>query len=77
MDAVFRIAREQTIRTIAIPAVGTGIAGFPIDECAAIMAGCLMHAFDSAWQPDEVRFVLFGTTALEQFQKHFEAAFKT
>src|SRR6202451_3963780 len=29
-----RIAAEKGLRTIAFPAVGTGIAGFPITECA-------------------------------------------
>ena len=77
MDATFRIAHENSVRTIAVPAVGTGIAGFPIDQCAAIMAGCLRHALVAGWQPDEVRFVLFGSSAHQEFQKHFEAAFKT
>ena len=29
-----RIASEKGLRTIAIPAVGTGIGGFPLSECA-------------------------------------------
>ena len=29
-----RIAAERNLRTIAFPAVGTGIAGFPMRECA-------------------------------------------
>ena len=32
-----RIAAERGLKTIAFPAVGTGIAGFPIEECASIM----------------------------------------
>src|ERR1700692_1189379 len=32
-----RIASERQLRSIAFPAVGTGIAGFPITECAQIM----------------------------------------
>ena len=32
-----RIAAERGLKTIAFPAVGTGIAGFPMDECAEIM----------------------------------------
>ncbi len=38
MDHAFRLARENGVRTIAIPAVGTGVAQFPMDECATIMA---------------------------------------
>jgi O-acetyl-ADP-ribose deacetylase len=32
-----RIAAERGLKSIAFPAVGTGIAGFPLDECATIM----------------------------------------
>src|SRR5271154_1391141 len=32
-----RIAAERGLKTIAFPAVGTGIAGFPLEECANIM----------------------------------------
>jgi O-acetyl-ADP-ribose deacetylase (regulator of RNase III) len=32
-----RIAAERGLSSIAFPAVGTGIAGFPLQECAEIM----------------------------------------
>src|SRR5271155_6175930 len=32
-----RIAAQKELKTIAFPAVGTGIAGFPMRECAEIM----------------------------------------
>src|SRR5258708_16549600 len=32
-----RIANERGLKTIAFPAVGTGIAGFPLKDCAEIM----------------------------------------
>src|SRR5271169_4194774 len=34
-----RIAAQNGLKTIAFPAVGTGIAGFPLRECARIMLG--------------------------------------
>src|ERR1700694_1753193 len=37
MDDAFRLAREHGVQTIAVPAVGTGIAGFPIEDCAIVM----------------------------------------
>ena len=76
MDATFRIARENSVRTIAIPAVGTGIAGFPLDECARIMATCLTRAMDDGWQPDEVRFVLYDEPAMHAFEGPFRIAYK-
>src|ERR1700685_565576 len=32
-----RIAAQKNLKTIAFPAIGTGIAGFPMRECAEIM----------------------------------------
>jgi len=76
MDHAFRIARENGVRTIAIPAVGTGVAQFPMDECAIIMAGCLRDALNTGWAPEEVRFVLFGEAAKTAFERRFVAFFK-
>jgi len=75
MDQAFRLARDNHVRSIAIPAVGTGIAGFPIDECARVMAECLRTAQQRGWEPEEVRFVLFGAAAKQAFQTSFWAAF--
>lgn len=76
MAHAFRLAHENDVRTIAIPAVGTGIAGFPMNECAIIMAGCLREALISGWAPEEVRFVLFDEAALCNFEGPFAALFK-
>jgi O-acetyl-ADP-ribose deacetylase (regulator of RNase III) len=71
MDHVFRLAREHGVRTIAVPAVGTGIAGFPMDDCARVMAGCVDRALAGGWQPEEIRFVLFGDGARDIFEEAF------
>ena len=75
MDHAFVLARENGVQTIAIPAVGTGIAGFPMDECARIMARSLRDALLSGWAPEEVRFVLFGDAARQTFEGPFRAEF--
>jgi O-acetyl-ADP-ribose deacetylase (regulator of RNase III) len=71
MDHAFRLAREHDVRTIAVPAVGTGIAGFPMDECGRVMSDCVNRALTSGWQPDEIRFVLFGEGARSAFEDAF------
>jgi O-acetyl-ADP-ribose deacetylase (regulator of RNase III) len=76
MDNAFRIARENDVRAIAVPAVGTGIAGFPMEECATVMARALSDALAEGWQPEEVRFVLFGDAARRAFETSFRTAFK-
>jgi O-acetyl-ADP-ribose deacetylase (regulator of RNase III) len=76
MDHVFRLAREHGVRTIAVPAVGTGIAGFPMDECAHIMSDCVDRAVAGGWQPEEIRFVLFGDNARSTFEEAFRGRAK-
>jgi O-acetyl-ADP-ribose deacetylase len=75
MDHAFRLARENQVHTIAIPAVGTGIAGFPMEECALVMAHSLSRSLADGWEPTEVRFVLFGEEARRAFESAFRAAF--
>ena len=75
MDDVFRLCHANDVRTVAIPAVGTGIAGFPIDECGRVMAESLNHALNVGWQPQEVRFVLFDDVAKTAFEAAFRRAF--
>lgn len=62
------IATEKGLRSIAFPAVGTGIARFPVDECARIMLEEVAAHGRTPTSLREVRFVLFGADA--------EAAFK-
>ena len=75
MDHAFQLAQQLGVKTIAIPAVGTGIAGFPIDECAIVIAHSLRRALANGWAPDEVRFILFGEGARRVFQASFQDAF--
>jgi O-acetyl-ADP-ribose deacetylase (regulator of RNase III) len=77
MDQAFQLARQIGAQRIGIPAVGTGIAGFPIDQCAVVMARSLARALANGWAPDEVRFVLFGDGARRAFEAAFQAAFVT
>jgi O-acetyl-ADP-ribose deacetylase len=77
MDDAFRLAREHHVQKIAIPAVGTGIAGYPIEECAVVMADSLRSALTDGWEPSEVRFILFGDGARRVFEAAFRNAFGT
>lgn len=75
MDDVFRLCQANDVKTVAIPAVGTGIAGFPIAECGRVMAESLNHALSVGWQPQEVRFVLFDEVAKAAFEAAFRRTF--
>ena len=58
-------ADSHGVTSIAFPAFGTGVGGFPIDECARIMIAAVR-----AHEPKSlrlVRFVLFGQAAYDTF----------
>ncbi|MGM7643486.1 O-acetyl-ADP-ribose deacetylase [Nocardia sp. JW2] len=59
-----RVADELGARTVAFPAISTGIYGWPMDDGARIAVETV-RAADTA--VDEVRFVLFDDRALTEF----------
>ena len=64
-----RIAAEQNLRSIAFPAVGTGIAGFPLEDCANIMLHEVAEFLKRSTAVGKVYFVLFDHPALAAFEK--------
>ena len=67
-----RIARERGLKSIAFPAVGTGIAGFPLEECAKIMLREAAEHLRGETSLEAVHFVLFDDDANEIFQRTWE-----
>jgi O-acetyl-ADP-ribose deacetylase len=62
-----RIAAQKRLKTIAFPAIGTGIAGFPMRECAEIMLRETAKHFEGPTSLEKVYFVLFDQEALAAF----------
>jgi O-acetyl-ADP-ribose deacetylase (regulator of RNase III) len=68
-----RIASERDLRTIAFPAIGTGIGGFPLSECAAIMLCEVVKHLKGATTLETVYFVLYDAKALATFEHELRA----
>jgi O-acetyl-ADP-ribose deacetylase (regulator of RNase III) len=68
-----RIAAERGMKSIAFPAIGTGIAGFPMSECAEIMLHETVKHLSGATSLERVDFVLFDEAALGVFEEVFRA----
>ena len=64
-----RIAAEKGLRTIGFPAIGTGIGGFPLSECAAIMLKEAAEHLKGPSSLERIYFVLFDKTSLAAFEK--------
>jgi O-acetyl-ADP-ribose deacetylase (regulator of RNase III) len=58
-----RIANERGLKSIAFPAVGTGIAGFPLKECAEIMLREAARHLKGESSLETIYFVLFDEIA--------------
>ena len=65
-------AREKGLRSIAFPAVGTGIAGFAIDRCAEVMLSEVATHLGGTTSVERVEFVLFDDAALLVFRSVLE-----
>ena len=63
--ACLRLADELRARTIAFPAISTGVYGYPLAEAAPIA----IHAvFSAETQVHEVRFVLLDARSMSAFE---------
>ena len=66
-------AREKGLRTIAFPAVGAGIAGFPMQRCAEVMFDEVVAHLAGETSVEDVRFVLYDSDAYQTFREVFES----
>ena len=63
-----RLAAERGLKTIAFPAIGTGIAGFPMKECAEIMLQEAEQHLRKGSSLETIYFVLFDDEAKDTFE---------
>ncbi len=66
-----RIASQNGLTSIAFPAVGTGIGGFPVRECAEIMLRETAKHFEQPTSIRKVYFVLWDKQTLMEFERGF------
>jgi len=64
-------AEEKTIKSIAFPAIGTGVAGFPMEECARIMLTEVLQHLKSRSSLENIYFVLYDDAALRIFEETY------
>lgn len=74
MRASLERAREKGCRSVAVPAIGAGIAGFPMQRCAEILLEEARRHLEGETSLEEIRFVLFGEPAFRVFEMVNDAA---
>ncbi len=63
-----KIAQQRQLRTIAFPAISTGIFGYPLDRCAKIMLTVTKEFLAKNSIPREVIFCLYDDKAYRIFE---------
>lgn len=67
-----RLAAERNLKSMAFPAIGTGVSGFPMDECAQIMLNEAVQHLKAGTSLEVIYFVLFDSRACDIFRRAWE-----
>jgi len=62
------LAESHKIASIAFPAIGTGVGGFPVQECAKIMVSQATSFLQKSRYLRKVTFVLFDESTTNAFE---------
>lgn len=67
-SAALELANDHEVTSVAFPALGTGVGGFPADECARLMREAVLELSDES-SLRSVRFVLFDEATFLAFKR--------
>ncbi len=67
-----KIMDDNNLKTIAFPAISTGIFGYPIKKCAQIMCKAASNYLNGETQIKEVLFCLYSSDDFEVFEKELK-----
>lgn len=67
--ASLELASENGARSVAFPAISTGVYGYPMEEAADISLQTVIDFLQAHTDIELVRFVLFGQRAYHVFEK--------
>jgi len=70
------VAEANHLRSIAFPAISTGIFGYSIDRCARIMLSVAIERLRSSTLMERIVFCLYGKAAYETFEKTLKSLLK-
>jgi O-acetyl-ADP-ribose deacetylase len=68
------LAAENGLKTVAFPAISTGIYGYPLDEAAQVSSQAIQQFLSSNASLQEVRLVFFSPNDAETFLKNHSFA---
>ena len=68
IDRLYRIAASQNLRSVAFPAISTGIYGYPLQPATDIAVGTVRRVLDQGTSVDRVIFVCFSPDVLQAYR---------
>jgi O-acetyl-ADP-ribose deacetylase (regulator of RNase III) len=68
-QATLRRADELGVTSLAFPALGTGVGGFSLEECARVMLDAVESHAAGTTSLEQVIFVLYDAPAYQAFQR--------
>jgi len=66
------VAEENSLKSIAIPAISTGVFGFPVDRCAEIMLKTIVENLQGGSELERVVICLFDYSVFDVFVGELE-----
>jgi O-acetyl-ADP-ribose deacetylase (regulator of RNase III) len=71
--ASLTLAENRSLHSIALPAISTGVFGFPLEACAQIMLRVAIDfTFEDVERVNEIIFCLYNRQAFDVFTAEFE-----
>ena len=74
--AALQAAAGLGLTSVALPALGTGVGGFPLERCAEVMLAAVRAHAAGPTTLRRVRFVLWGRQAVEAFAQRVAQVFR-
>lgn len=68
-----RLADEKGVKTLAFPAISTGVFGFPVDRCASIMLATTRNYLQGVTGLKKIVFCLFDKETLSRFEMELKS----
>ncbi len=73
VQAALKMADEYGLKSVALPAISTGIFGYPMDEAAPVMLRAASEYLAGETGLERVVFCLYSQSAFETFARHITA----
>lgn len=64
-----KLAEKNDLKTIAFPAISTGVYGYPVDQACKVAVNAIKRFLDMNHLPEKVILVCFGDDVYEEYER--------